>query len=224
MSRLEWILGIVLVLLLIIVAGLSIMFWFGPDRADSGPAANSGTVIARRADDIAPTSVFEGDTAKVAYAKAQQTAVSWQQDAKLLNATATWPQGADANQIRDGAETWGFTFYSPATEQIASISVVDDNVNVISRGSHKQDNTVLEATGWNIDSDEVIDLFLQEGGRQFLSEEGVTTMAMILSADDKEADGRMEWEINVINLQNARGLKMRIDATSGEVLENRTVP
>jgi len=224
MSRLEWILGIVLVLLLVVVAVFSLVFWFGPDRADNSPPANSATVIALRADDIAPTSVFEGDTAKVAYAKAQQTAVSWQADAKLLNATATWPQGANVNQLRDGDATWSFTFFSPAASRISNISVVEDNVNVVSQNEHSPKNMILEATGWNIDSNEVVDLFLKEGGRQFLSEEGVTTLAMILHADDLDADGRMKWELNMINLQNGRGLKMQIDATSGEILENRTVP
>ena len=224
MSRLEWILGIVLVLLLIVVAALSLMFWFGPNTADSGPAANSGTVIARRAGEIAPTSVFEGDTAKVAYAKAQQTAADWQPDAQLLNARATWPQGANVEQLREGDATWGFTFYSPAAGQISTISVVEEDVSVVSQGDHQPDNSILEATGWNIDSNEVIELFLKEGGRQFLDAEGVTTLAMILHADDLDADGRMKWELNMINLQNGRGLKMQIDATSGEILENRTVP
>lgn len=224
MSRLEWILGIILVLLLIVVAGLSLVFWFGPNTAVSGPAANSATIIAQRADDIAPTSVFEGDTAKVAYAKAQQTAVSWQADAKLLNATATWPQGANANQLSAGDASWGFTFYSPAAGQISTISVVAENAKLIAQRDHKPGNPILEATGWNVDSNEVIDLFLEEGGRQFLSEEGVTTLAMILHADDQADDGRMKWELNMINLQNGRGLKMKIDATSGEIVENRTVP
>lgn len=224
MSRLEWILGIALVLLLVVVAVLSLVFWFGPDQADDGPAANSATALARHYDDIAPTSVFEGDTAKVAYAKAQQSAINWRQDAKLLNATATWPQGANVNQLREGTTTWGFTFYSPSAQQVTSISVIEDNVNVLSQNEYQPENTVLEATGWNIDSNEVIELFLKEGGRQFLSEEGITNLAMMLRTDNRDADGRMKWELNLINLQNGRGLKMQIDATSGEILENKTVP
>ena len=224
MSKLEWILGIVLVLLLVVVAVFSLVFWFGPGQADNSPPENSATALARRYDDIAPTSEFEGDTAKVAYAKAQQSAITWQSDAKLLNATATWPQGANANQLREGASTWGFTFYSPSAQKITSISVIEDNVNVLSQSEHLAENAILEATGWNIDSNEVIELFLKEGGRQFLGEEGITNLAMILRTDNLEDDGRMKWELNMINMQNGRGMKMRIDATSGEILENRTVP
>lgn len=223
MNRLEWILGIVLVVLLLGVAALSLFFWFGPD-SDNRPAANSATVLAQRADDIAPTSIFKGDTAKIAYAKAQQTAVAWQPDAQLLNVSATWPQGSTAQQIRDGASTWGFTFYSPAAQQIAVISVVEDAAALISQGKHAQETPLLEATGWNLDSNEAINTLLQTGGSQFLHDEGVTTLMMMLTTDNAKGDGRMEWQVNLISLKNGRALKLRIDATSGEILENKTVP
>jgi hypothetical protein len=224
MNRLEWILGIVLVLLLIGVAVLSLVFWFGPDRAANGPAANSATVLAQRADDIAPTSVFTGDTAKVAYAKAQQTAAAWHPDAKLLNLSATWPQGASIQDLQNGQATWGFTFYSPSAEQIAVISVVEENATIVSQGEHTQTAPILEATGWNLDSSEVIGTMLNQGGSQFISDEGVITLMMMLDADNDTGDGRLEWQINLISLQNGRALKMLIDATSGEILENETVP
>jgi len=224
MNRLEWILGIVLVLLLVAVAGLSLVFWFGSGRSADGPAANSATVLAQRADDIAPTSVFAGDTAKVAYAKAQQTAVAWQPDAKLLNVSATWPQGSNIQDLQNGQTTWGFTFYSPSARQIAILSVIEDTVTVVSQGDHTQEAPVLEATGWNLDSNEAIETMLTQGGNQFMSDEGVTTLNMMLDADNDTGDGRMEWQVNLISLVNGRALKMRIDATSGEILENETVP
>lgn len=224
MNRLEWILGIVLVLLLLVVAAVSLIFWFGADGRASGPPANSATTLAQRAAEIAPTSVFEGETAKVAYARAQQTAVSWQPDARLLNLSATWPQGTDAQQLRQGETSWGFTFYSAAMRQIAVISVVEDRATVVSQGTHNQAGPLLEASGWNLDSHEAIEAMLAQGGDHFLTNEGVSTMMMMLTTDDNEGDGRMEWQVNLISLKNGRALSMRIDATSGEILEKQTVP
>jgi len=225
MNRLEWTLGILLALLLLVVVVLSLLFWFRPETASNrGRASNSATVLAQRAAVVAPTSIFEGRTAKVAFAKAQQTAAAWRSDAKLLNASATWPQGASVQELKNGTTTWGFTFYSPAAGEIGIISVVDDTANLISEGPHKQTNPVLEATGWNLDSDEVIALLLAEGGNQFLIDEGVVTLTTLLNADDQEKDGRLAWQVNLISIQNGRALSMNIDATSGEILEIRTVP
>lgn len=225
MNRLEWILGIVLVVLLLAVAALSLLFWFRPQATNIlQPAANSGTVIARQAAVVAPTSVFTGETSLMAYGRAQSAAAAWQPDARLLNAQATWPQLANSQQLRDGKTTWGFTFYSPAAQEIAVISVVEDAARIVSQGPYQQTGNLLNATGWNLDSQEAITAMLAAGGSQFFSETGVASLTMMLTLDDSEGDGRMEWQMNLIAPQHGRGLKMRIDATSGEILENKTVP
>lgn len=219
MNRLEWILGIVLVVLLLVVAVLSLTFWFRNDRtAVSGPAANSATIIAQRADDIAPTPEYDGRSAIVAYATAQNTAVAWQPDAQLLNAQATWPQGATAEQLLEGEESWGFTFYSPSAQQIAVFSVVEDEAALVSEGEHQQTEPLLAASGWNLDSRDAIETFMSGGGRTFLAESGVSTMTMALLASDTEGNGRLEWQVSLFSLQSGQAFTMRLDATSGEVL------
>ncbi|MCL4262464.1 MAG: hypothetical protein KJ069_04585 [Anaerolineae bacterium] len=226
MNRLEWILGIVLVLLLVVVAALSLIFWLRPETTVNlaGPAANTGTVIARQAAVVAPTSVYTGETALIAYARAQGAAAAWQSDARLLNVQATWPQLANAQELRDGKTTWGFTFYSPTAQEIAVISVVEEAARIVSQGPHQQTAALLNATGWNLDSDQAITRLLEAGGSQFVAETGVSSLTMMLTMDDSEANGRMEWQLNLIAPQHGRGLKMRIDATNGEILENITVP
>ncbi|MCP4358271.1 MAG: PepSY domain-containing protein, partial [Chloroflexi bacterium] len=67
-------------------------------------------------------------------------------------------------------------------------------------------------------------LLLAEGGNQFLIDEGVATLTTLLNADDQEQDGRLAWQVNLISIKNGRALSMNIDATSGEILEVRTVP
>ncbi|MCB8979550.1 MAG: hypothetical protein H6657_19240 [Ardenticatenaceae bacterium] len=130
MNRLEWILGIILVVLLVVVGVLSLTLWFRNDRTavpNSGPAANSATIIAQRADDIAPTPLYDGRSAIVAYASALKAAQAWQTDAQLMQAQATWPQGSTPDQLLRGEESWGFTFYSPSSQRIGVFSVVEDN-------------------------------------------------------------------------------------------------
>lgn len=226
MNRLEWILGIVLVLLLVVVAALSLIFWLRPQTNVNlaGPAANTGTVIARQAAVVAPTSVFTGETSLAAYGRAQAAAVAWQPDARLLNAQASWPQLANSQQLLDGKTTWGFTFYSPAAQEIAVVSVLADDARIVSRAPYQQTGALLNASGWKLDSQEAIALLLTGGGRQFFNESGVASLTMMLALDDREGDGRVQWQINLIAPQHGRGLKMRIDATNGEILENITVP
>ncbi len=219
MNRLEWILGIILVVLLLVVALLSLTFWFRNDKtAVPLPASNSATIIAQRADDIAPTSVYDGRSAIIAYAAAQKTAVAWQADAQLLNAQATWPQGATVEHLRQGKTSWGFTFYSPNAQQISLISVVEDEASLISQGEHQQTDPLLSASGWNLDSHDAIETFLAGGGRTFLADGGVSTLTMALLASDSERNGRLEWQLSLFSLQTGQAFTMRLDATSGDIL------
>ncbi|MEZ4589965.1 MAG: hypothetical protein R3D55_02285 [Chloroflexota bacterium] len=219
MNRLEWILGIILVVLLLVVGALSLTFWFRNDRtAVSPPVANSATTIAQRADDIAPTPAYDGRSAITAYAQARNAAINWQPDAQIVTAQATWPQGATAEQIRQGQESWGFTFYSPAAQKIGVFSVVEDEAQFVSEGDHEAAEPLLSASGWNLDSDEAIGTFLAGGGGRFLNEGGVATLTMALLANDVEGNGRLEWQISLFSLQTGNAFTMRLDATSGEIL------
>lgn len=222
MNRLEWILGIILVVLLVVVGVLSLTLWFRNDRTavpNSGPAANSATIIAQRADDIAPTPLYDGRSAIVAYASALKAAQAWQTDAQLMQAQATWPQGSTPDQLLRGEESWGFTFYSPSSQRIGVFSVVEDNASLVSEGEHEQTDPLLSASGWNLDSKDAIEIFLAGGGRTFLAEQGVSTMTMALMASDIEVNGRLEWQVALFSLQTGQAFTMRLDATSGEVLE-----
>ncbi len=219
MKRLEWALGIILVVLLIAVAVLSLTFWFRNDRtAVSIPGSNSATIIAQRANVIAPTSVYDGRSAIVAYATAQKTAADWQPDAQLMTAQATWPQGATAALLKQGETSWAFTFYSPDAEQIAIFSVVEDKVNLVSQGDHQQTGPLLSASGWNLDSQDAIEAFLAAGGNTFLANGGVSTLTMALLANDVEGNGRLEWQISLFSTQTGQSFTMRLDATSGDIL------
>jgi hypothetical protein len=218
MNRLEWVLGIMLALLLVIVAVLALLFWFRSDERRLAVApANVATEVALYADDVEPTPVYAGQTAQIAFVAAQRTAVSWQADAALLNATATWPQGATEEELREGETAWGFTFYSPSAASMALISVVDNEANLILQGPMAEPTPLLEANGWKLDSSDAIERLLQEGGGAFINEEGITALTMTLTTD--AGNGRIIWHIQLSATQSLRSLTLSLDATSGEVLE-----
>ncbi len=215
MNRLEWILGIMLAALLVIVVALSLMFWFRSDTPAAAPA-NVATEVASYAGRVEPTSVFAGQTAQIAFTAAQKTAVSWQPDAALLNASATWPQGMTPQALRDGETTWAFTFFSPAAAEMSLISVIENEASVITQGAFPPPAHLIGPTAWNLDSRDAIDRFLQEGGADFMNSEGVTSLTMTLTAD--EGNGRIQWLLQLTATQSLRTLTMQIDATSGEIV------
>lgn len=81
-----------------------------------------------------PNTCLTGQTAKVAYATAQNAAASWRGDAMLLAATATWSQGAGRSELLPGANSWVFTFYAPGSRQTAVITIVGGQVTLVSEG------------------------------------------------------------------------------------------
>ena len=218
MNRLEWSLGIILVILLIVVAVFSALLWLRPDNNSQAGDANSAAIIAARANEIAPTSVFEGQTAKVAFAAAQAVAVTWHSDAVLLNTSATWPQGSTAQDLLTGETTWSFTFYSPQTSSTALISVVENVATLLSTSQYQATDPVLSATGWQLDSQAAIEQFLTTGGADFIRDNGVTTLTIMLSTSNE--NNRIEWFISLFGDQTLRSSTMRIDATSGEIIED----
>lgn len=210
MNRLEWLLGFLLVVLLVIVAILSILFWY--NSSQSGIQVTPTSVAL-----VAPTSAFQGQTARVAFAAAQRESVKWQADAKLLSASATWPTGASSQEVLTGETTWGFVFYSPTTLETAVYSVAENQAVLISQTVQKQSVSALEVTGWNLDSSDVMKLFFSEGGSNFMSQEGVTTVTMMLTTNND--NGRIEWLLSAFSSQTGHAFTIRVDATSGDILE-----
>ena len=217
MNRLEWVLGIMLALLLVVVAVLAVLFWVRSDEPGvAGGPANIAAEAAAFADKVEPTPVFAGQTAQIAYVAAQRTAVSWQSDAVLLNATATWPQGATEAELRQGKTAWGFTFYSPTAAGTALISVVDNEANLIMEGALPGADQLLDTSGWKLDSSDAVGRLMEEGGAAFINEEGITALTMSLMMD--EGNGRILWHIQLSATQRMRTFTMSLDATSGEIL------
>jgi hypothetical protein len=216
MNRLEWILGIFLVLLLIVAVGLGLSLWLRPSGVQMA-GSNVNPDLAPYVDDVAPTPVTAGQTAKSAFIKAQQVAQGWQPDARLVSATATWPQGAQPAQMQNGRADWGFTFHSPSQSRGAIVTVSNNEVQLIP-GQNRQTLALLDPTSWQMDSGHVMEKFLNDGGVSFIQREGIAILTMTLMTNDPHGNGRLEWLVSAQATQSGNALLMRLDAASGEVL------
>ncbi len=217
MSRLEWILGILLVVLLVAVIGISALLWLRPSAPELPEGLPPTAVSDLRP---APTSVYEEKTAKIALATAQRGIQDWHNDAVLLEATATWPQGVTEETLRIGEANWAYTFYSAGSNAVALVTVRGDEATRISESAYALDAPPADVGSWNMDSQEALGLFLNEGGGQFLQDEGISTMIMKLSA----ASGQMEWFLSLFANGSGRSFTMFINATTGDVLEVEATP
>lgn len=217
MNRLEWVLGILLVVLLLVVIGVSALLWLQP-RATDVPEGYVQTTAVSGAVGAAPTSAVPGKTAKIAYAIAQRGVVDWYADAVLLDASTTWPQGATETDLRTGAANWGYTFYSPDAGTAALVTVTGDTAKRVSENPYSPPaSTIADAGAWLLDSQQAVQIFLDNGGAAFMRDNGTTTMIMQLTTSNP--GGRLEWFVSLFGNENGRSFSMRIDATSGEVLE-----
>ena len=215
MNRLEWILGIILVVLLVAAAGLAMMLWLRPQQ--TAPAGTHPEVAAY-IDDVAPLPNTVVQTAKMAYVAAQEKTKEWQPDAILLSTTATWPQGAKSDYLKQGTSDWAFTFHSPSSVSNATVTVVNGQTTLIP-GNNNDTLQLLDSSSWQVDSPDAVNKVLTEGGKAFMDKEGITILSMTLVTNDPYENGRLEWLASLIGTQTGNSYTMRIDAASGDVIE-----
>lgn len=215
MTKVEWVLGGVLVILLVIVAALAVSLWIRPNQ----PVASTQPLVA----EIAPTPVYAGQTTMAAAVAANKQAQTWQPDAVLYKASATWLQSDDVESLHSGASAWDFVYYSPEKKALASMVVADDTPTGIVPGPENVDLSPMDVVGgWKVDSPEVVRILMEAGGRDFVAREGVTAMVMTLTTGSE--NGRLEWLVSLFAPQTENSFTLRIDATSGEILEILPAP
>jgi hypothetical protein len=210
MSRAEWILGAILVVLLAIVVIAAAALWL-PKTTEQSLTPVPVTAV------VAPTLSFQGGTALFAFAAANNTAREWRTDAELLEARATWPQGVTRDDITTGSGLWSFTFYSAAQNEVANIEVLENVPNLISQNKAPAPLAPLLSTGWQVDSSDAVQILLEQaGGDEFLRTQGVSILNMNLTT--VSSTNRIEWIISLFSSQTGQSLTIRVDANSGEII------
>ena len=222
MSRTEWILGVLLGLLLMVVGLMALFFWLQPEAEFDGGLAMTAAPVEANAISIAPTSAFQEQTALIAYGLSQEAAVAWQPDARLYSAQATWPQGTGREVLLAGQAGWTVTFYSAAAGQVLPVSVVNGAAQPGAPRAADRQLSPAPIAGWNQDSNDVLRSFLLEGGDALLSESRVATVTMALAMESENASA--EWLVSMFVPATSASLTMRFDADSGAMLEQVVAP
>ncbi|MDA0242654.1 MAG: hypothetical protein OT477_04510 [Chloroflexi bacterium] len=213
MRRVDWFIGLGLFLLLLAVAIMAFFFW-QQSRLDLTltPVANVPLGVADGGNNTAV-----GETALTAFGRAQNRALTWQSDAALVSASATWPIISNLEVLLEGRENWTLTFYSPSQQAAVSISVVNETAAMGAPYAVPNPVQPLGPEGLRINSDTAVQTFLNNGGTQFFQTEAYTTFFMHLNAVN--ANGRLEWTMAAVSQQTGKSLTMILDATTGDILD-----
>jgi hypothetical protein len=220
MSRLEWILGGVLALLLVTALAVTAVFWLEPaSPGGSTPAAAAAPLVEAKP---APTSIFAGRTAQIGYVLAERQARDWRADAQIVGATATWPQGATVENMLSGAADWGYTFYSPASGEVSIVSVTGERATRLTTGPATQPPTPIDVAGWQIDSSLAVAGALAQGGGEFVEREEIVSLVLTLGFNPQSS--RLEWLVAWIGSRTGNSFTVQLDATTGEVIVVEQIP
>ena len=160
------------------------------------------------------TSAKPGFTAKEAYPTAQEAAQAWQGDAQLASANASW-RDLKPEELLEEEVSWGFTFFSPAARSMRIFSVTPQGAQGVESIDATPNTRVADVGLWEVDSPQVLTLFLDHGGREFLVQNPGATVSLRLGP--AEGSEPLVWLAFGISSANRSTLTVQVDPSSGEV-------
>lgn len=165
-----------------------------------------------------PSSESEADsnlTAKEAYPVALEVAQAWQADAQLVSATASW-RDLTAEQLLEEDASWGFTFFAPQARQIRIVSVTGQGAEGVESIDVPPTVRIADVALWEVDSPQVLRLFLDHGARDFLTQHPGATVTLRLGPE--EGGERVVWLAFGIYSADRSTMTLQVDASTGEVI------
>jgi hypothetical protein len=155
------------------------------------------------------------ETAREYYPAAVTEAQNWQTDAQLVNATASWSNVESEEDLQEST-AWGYTFLSPQTRSVRVVSVTPDGAEHVQTSDATATTRGVDAILWQVDSEQVLGLFLNSGGRDFLAQHPGITVTLRIGLD--ESGERLVWYAMAIYSPERATLVVTVDATTGELL------
>ena len=76
----------------------------------------------------------------------------------------------------------------------------------------------LDTGVWQVNSERVMQIFLENGGYDFINREA--ELSVIMNLDLATANSQPEWLVSAISTRSDRSLSMWINATSGEIINS----
>lgn len=159
---------------------------------------------------------FAENTAKAAYLEALAAAQDWQNDVELVAISAHWPEAAP--QTLASTEAWDFRFYS-STQQRAFFALARANQPAVGRAHlYKQQlaPTLIDPTEWEIDSNEAISIWLNNGGGKFLETYAGSSVELLLRELPDQKN--LVWEIISVSPDQSQLFYLTINARDGSIL------
>ncbi len=143
-------------------------------------------------------------------------ALSWQPDAQLVGATASW-QLASGERLTLSRPAWSFSFYSPSTRQVQVVMV---DRNGAQAGPQQRVDTALQhvSLDWSLDGDDLLLTFLSHGGEGFLGAHPKANIHLQLQGEDTN---RSTWYIIAVDPAARQSLIVGVDALSRQVLMSK---
>jgi hypothetical protein len=154
-----------------------------------------------------------GFTAQEALPSAQEAARAWQEDAQLMSANASW-RGLPPDELLDEEVSWAFVYFSPGARSLRVFQVTPDGAEEAETMDANPHTRVVDTGSWLVDSPDVLNAFLNQGGRDFLHENPEATITLRLGSTE-DGDSPV-WLAVGISSEDKETIVVQIDPVNGE--------
>lgn len=154
-------------------------------------------------------------SARQAFERAEPVARAWQPDVGLVRMAADW----DATRLDDqtlGAPDWVVTFYSPNAGQQLSVVTSPESARELAPRRPSGLPRTFDPGQWQVDSQQALTLFLEQGAEEFIAAHGPAKIFLILSPS---GSGRLQWTVAALDSSSSEFYEVAIDATTGGIIE-----
>jgi hypothetical protein len=152
-----------------------------------------------------------------AYKQALNAALGWQSDVQIVGVTTSWRlSGGDTLSLN--RPVWSFNFYSPGA-RLMQLVTMDEWVAAF--GPQQTASVVPQPVmpDWDLNSDELLLLFLSYGGEAFMKAHPGANIHLQLKADET---GRSVWAITAVDPVLRDSLLVRVDARTRRIVPSET--
>jgi hypothetical protein len=153
---------------------------------------------------------------QVAREQAQARALGWQADARLVGAGTQWQLAGD-DRLTLGRPSWSFSYYSPGTGEVQTLTVDQAGTQLVRRVPVRRAPEPVEAD-WSLGSDDLLIIFMAYGGEDFVRQHAHANLHFRLSGQEGE---RPTWYLSAIDPVARQSFMVRVDALSREVVPKR---
>jgi hypothetical protein len=198
---------IVFVTLVVVVLGVYAAFAISA-RPRRAPASALGAAA-----EIPEPAVADRLALRVAQSQAERWARGWRADARLVSVSTRWQLTGGEPSAPQGS-SWSFGYYSQRTGQFQTLTVDRSGVQPVREVRVRKAPAPIDAD-WSLDGDDLLLVFLSNGGNDFLREHDRVTLHFRLSGGKS---GRSIWYLSAIDAEVRESFVVTVDARSGEVV------